>query len=308
MRVLLTCLVAILLVGAAAGAEPVAPLPVTEVAEGVFVAVGPHELATPANADHISNASFVVGGDAVAVIDTGGSFVVGRRLLAAIRARTERPIRYVINTHDHPDHVFGNAAFLETGAAIVGHWALPDALAERADVYLGATRDLIGAEAFTGTRAIPPTVLVRDRLTLDLGGRRLILEAWPAAHTNTDLTVLDERTGTWLLGDLLFSGHVPALDGSLKGWLAVIETLKTRTVARAVPGHGPAVMPWPQALEPMERYLRTLAADVRRAIRDGRTMQQAAEAAALSERSRWALFDDFNARNAIAAYHELEWE
>ena len=301
----------VLLTGGPASAEvagAVEPLPVTEIAEGIFVAVGPHELATPANADHISNAGFIIGGESVAVIDTGGSYIIGRRLLASVKAKTDKPIRYVIDTHDHPDHIFGNAAFLDTGAQIVGHRNLPDALAARAEVYLKVTRDLIGDAAFAGTRAVAPTLLVAGRTTLDLGKRRLLLEAWPPAHTDTDLTILDEQTSTWFLGDLLFSGHIPAVDGSLKGWLAAIVELRTRPAERVVPGHGPAVMGWPAALEPMARYLQVLADDVRRDIAAGRTMQATAADAAAAERDQWALFEDFNARNAIAAFHELEWE
>ncbi len=283
-------------------------LPVTEVADGIFVFVGAYELATPQNADAISNASFIIGKDAVAVIDTGGSRQVGQRLLATIRAHTDKPIRYVIDTHDHPDHVLGNAAFLATGAQFVGHANLPQALAARAQGYLDATRMLIGDAAFAGTEIIPPTLLVKDRLELDLGKRPLLLEAWPTAHTNTDLTIRDEKTDTWFLGDLLFSGHVPALDGSLKGWIRVIGTLKARKAARVVPGHGPAAMAWPEGAAPMERYLLRLEADVRQMIRAGKTMQRAGDEAARSERNNWQLFDDFNARNAIGAYHDLEWE
>jgi quinoprotein relay system zinc metallohydrolase 2 len=287
--------------------DPV-PLPVTEIAQNVFVAAGPHELATPANADHISNSSFVIGSNAVAVIDTGGSFGVGKRLLAAIREKTALPIRYVINTHVHPDHILGNAAFKDVGAQIVGHQNLPEALAERAMVYLDATRDLIGTLAFAGTEAIAPTLLVKDRTTLDLGGRQLVLDAWPVAHTNTDLTVFDDKTRTWFLGDLLFSGHIPALDGSLKGWLTVIDALKKRSADRVVPGHGPVSMLWPESAAPMEAYLRMLSTQVRQLLKAGDTMQEAADTAMQSERSKWALFDEFNARNVIAAYHELEWE
>jgi len=110
------------------------------------------------------------------------------------------------------------------------------------------------------------------------------------------------------IGDLLFAAHVPALDGSIKGWLALLDSLKSQQYARAVPGHGPASMPWPDALKPIERYLTTVADDVRRAIKDGRTLAEATKTAGQSEKQSWELFDEFNARNVSSAFHELEWE
>ncbi|WP_425352674.1 quinoprotein relay system zinc metallohydrolase 2 [Methylobacterium terrae] len=293
-------------VRATVGEAAADPLPVQEVAPGVFVYAAPYALAGRGNAGAIANVGFVIGRDAVAVIDTGGSLAAGRRLLAALRERTALPVRYVINTHVHPDHVLGNAAFADGGATFVGHRALPEALAARTDSYLRANADLVGPD-FAGTRIVPPTLLVSTRLDLDLGGRVLHLEAWPTAHTNSDLTVRDEGSDTWFLGDLLFVGHVPALDGRLTGWIATLRALRARPAARVVPGHGPAAVPWPAAAGPIDRYLAALDEQVRAMVRDGTPIGEAGRAAR-DEAGAWALFDDFNARNATAAYQELEWE
>lgn len=282
--------------------------PVSQVADGDYVHFGQVALTTPENAGDIANIGIIVGRDAAAVVDTGGSVEVGQALLAAVHAITGKPVRYVINTHEHPDHIFGNAAF-GPATIFVGHHNLPLELEKRGSYYLQSFRDLLGSKAIQEVRIVPPTLLVKDEMIIDLGARRLRLTAWnPAAHTDCDLTVLDEATGVLFSGDLVFLQHVPVLDGSLVGWLSILPRLAKMPARLVVPGHGRLVAPWPQALDDERRYLTTLATNTRGLIAAGMPMAQAVPKIAESERDRWALFDDYNRRNASAAFSELEWE
>ena len=121
----------------------------------------------------------------------------------------------------------------------------------------------MGEALLADVKIIAPTELVADTRDIDLGGRRLTLKAWPTAHTNNDLTVLDQTTGTLFTGDLLFVRHVPVLDGSLVGWLKDLDGLARIPARRVVPGHGPLVHAWPLGLADERRYLDRLAGDIR---------------------------------------------
>ena len=285
--------------------ERIEPLAVTDVAPDVYVHFGAIALMTAENEGAIANVGFVVGGDAVAVIDTGGSVREGLRLLAAIRQVTDKPIKFVINTHGHPDHVFGNAAFAAP-TIFVGHRNLPRAMAAHMPFYLDAFRRSMGS-LLDDVKTVPPTVTVDGEIKLDLGHRSLTLKAWRASHSDSDLTVLDESTGTLFAGDLLFLQHVPVIDGSIRGWLTTIDELAWIPAKKVIPGHGPAAE-WPEALVGERNYLERLAADCRDLIKRGVPLADAAQTAGASEKSHWQLFEDYNARNATAAYSELEWE
>jgi len=277
-----------------------------EVAPGIHIRRGVDEDLSASNAGAIANIGFIVGREAVAVTDAGGSLDDGRRLRARIRAVTPLPVRYVLMSHVHPDHVFGAGAFSADHPAYVGHAGLPQALSLRWEYYRKRTEDLLGRDTVGGV--VMPTRLVHEHDEIDLGGRILELTAHAIAHTDCDLTVLDRATRTLIASDLLFVRRVPSLDGSLKGWLKELAALKRVEAKRAVPGHGPASVDWPGGCRDLERYLGILLAETRQAVAKGLEINAAAQTVARSERGRWALFDDYNGHNVIQAFKELEWE
>ncbi len=306
----------------------------TEIADGIYVWPGEQEEFSPHNKGHIANIGFMVGDRAVAIIDTGSSYQEGMALREMIKSVTPLPIKYVILTHMHPDHVLGAAAFSQDEPLFIGHDQLTDAMARRQSIYLDRMKQILGPLA-EGTQMVFPATTVSPgrEMSLDLGGRTLELRAYPTSHTNNDLTVFDRKTGTLWLSDLLFVERIPVMDGSLLGWLKTIEQLSAEVcrsavpeamaqtaksasngdsacvkVQRVVPGHGPVVGQWQAALADERRYLEFIAKGIRAVIKEGGTINQAVEQVGWEERNHWLLFDEYHGRNVTASFAELEWE
>jgi len=287
-----------------------APLNVTQVRPGVFVHIGALEDWAPSNGGDVANLGFVVGSRCVAVIDSGGTPAVGQALREAVERTTSLPVCYVINTHAHPDHMLGAVAFSDAGPPppqVVSSARFSATLAAREPYYLNALQREFRIH-LTHAQIIYPSLAVERSLDLDLGDRILTLQAWPTAHTDNDLTVYDRRTRTLFASDLLFVQHLPALDGSLRGWICAVAELRHFNVATVVPGHGSASHDWPAALDAQSDYLNGLLRDTRAAIRSRLTIQQAVERIGVPVGSHWLLIDRFQRRNVTAAYAELEWE
>ncbi|MES2546414.1 MAG: quinoprotein relay system zinc metallohydrolase 2 [Pseudomonadota bacterium] len=280
---------------------------VENVGNGVYVHHGKHLDIDDGYQGDICNISFVVGSKGVAVIDTGGSLKVGNQLRDAIKKVTPLPILYVINTHVHPDHIFGNAAFKQDKPQFVGHAKLGDAMQLRQEAYDKLNVRYLGADA-KGSEIVKPTVLVKEPIDLDLGERSLKVTPYPNAHTNTDISVIDSKTSTLFTGDLLFIERTPVIEGDIKGLIAAIDTLKTYPVKQVVPGHGPVAQDWIAALNNEQRYLNAVLTDIRATIKSGGDMGKAMDTAAASEKDKWLLFDIANRRNVNTLYPGLEWE
>lgn len=285
-------------------------LAVTQVNPGVFAHIGALEDWAPANGGDVANTGFVVGSRCVAVVDSGGTPDIGRALRAAVERTTPLPVCYVINTHAHPDHVLGNIAFADASRQapqFVASARFTHALAAREPYYLNALQRDFGVR-LTHAAIVYPSVSVDKLMDLDLGDRILTLQTWPTAHTDNDLTVYDRRTRTLFASDLLFVQHLPALDGSLRGWVSVMAELKRLEIATVVPGHGPVSKDWPEAMDAQADYLNSLLRDTRAAIRNRLTIQQAVDSIGVAPDANWLLTERFHRRNVTAAYAELEWE
>ncbi len=282
-------------------------LSVNQVAPGIYVHWGVQEFSDTKNHGAIANIGFIVGQRCVAVVDTGGNPEQGMALKNAIDNTTSKPICYVINTHVHPDHIYGNSAFKNTGAKFVGHEKLARAMSVRGDYYIQKAPELLGI-TLTDEDIIPPEIAVSGELDLDLGERILKLTAHPAAHTDNDLSVYDPQTDTLWLSDLLFIEHLPSVDGSLKGWLTELDKLESKSYKIVIPGHGSLVNDWPKSMMPEKAYLSALLAEVRAAIKKGVFLEDAVATIGVSFKGKWKLFDKFHRKNVTKAYAELEWE
>ena len=287
-----------------------APLAVTQVKPGVFVHIGLLEDFAPSNGGDVANSGFIVGSRCVAVIDTGGTPRMGEALRAAVEGATLLPVCYVINTHAHPDHMLGNIAFVAANQAtpqFVAATRFTRTMAAREPYYLNVLQRDFGMP-LTHAEIVYPTIRVATSMSLDIGDRILTLQAWPTAHTDNDLTVYDGRTRTLFASDLLFVQHLPALDGSLRGWVSVMTELRQLDVATVIPGHGPVGNDWPTVLDAQASYLTGLLRDTRAAINNRLTIQQAVDRIGVPPAAHWLLADRFHRRNVTAAYAELEWE
>lgn len=278
---------------------------VLQVAPNIYVRPG--HPAVVFEGTEIANLGFVVGDRCVAVIDTGGSVAEGRALDCAIRGVTSQPVCYVLNTHVHPDHMLGNAAFVRPGVEFFGHAKLPRALALRGDIYLERASAYEGRE-LDAANIVFPERTVTESVELDIGGRVLTVRAHKSAHTDHDLSVLDSKTNTAFVGDLVFLEHLPVIDGSINGWIDELEQLSAVPLNYVVPGHGPASARWPAGTAPTLEYLTGLREKVRAWIAKGGDLASAQANIDAPQKDQWPLVERYHERNVGAAFAELEWE
>lgn len=283
-------------------APAIEALPVQPVAPGVWFVQGEAALGTPANRNFISNAGFVVTAQGVLVVDALGSPALAEALVAAIRRVTSQPIRHVVLTHYHADHIYGLQALQAAGAGIIAHQRGREYLnSDTAQQRLEASRRELAPWIDAQTRLVPASRWIDADTVLTLGEERIHVRHAGPAHTPEDLVVLAERAGVLFSGDLVFRGRIPFVgQADSRGWIAALDRLIALAPRVVVPGHGPlATDPLPD-LKLTRDYLAHLRLHMGRAASE---MEPFDEAYAKTDWSAFEHLPLFRAANRMNAYN-----
>ncbi len=188
-----------------------------------------------------ANAGIVIGRDGIVVVDTLISAKEAKRFIKDIRAVSDKPVRYAVNTHYHLDHTLGNSEFAKLGATIVAHANTKASLLENGDAMLGRAKYFgLSDDEMSGTIVVPPSLTFTDRMEIDLGDRKVELINAGPSHTDGSILVFVPDSKVLFAGDTLFTNYHPNMrDGDIQGWVKALDLIASMDVAGIIPGHGP---------------------------------------------------------------------
>lgn len=307
---LAACLLAVLCLAASAAEAPKAYFSLHDLGHGVWAAIevpGSHAG---------GNAGFVVGDDGVLVVDSFGIPEASQALLQAIRGVSDKPIRYLVDTHYHLDHIAGNGVFAQAGAVVLAQrnvrgWSRTEQMRIMLPPVTTAERAAIAG-------VVPPELVYADGVEVYLGEKKVVLKVMPG-HTGGDTVVIVPDAGVVFTGDLYWDHALPNLvDADTGKQIATLHTLThDYPDARFVPGHGKFVTGteldrWDMArapdLEALAAYLTALRADVGAALKTGMSgpaLQDEVLPKLRQDYGQWFAFDFFAAKNIAQTEAEL---
>lgn len=250
---LLTFLLSLFLSQAALAQETQDSQQLEKLSDNVYAYIG-IKGASPAGNSYGANVGVVIGSDAVLVIDTLISAKQAKKLIANIKEITDKPIKYVVNTHFHLDHAWGNSEFSKIGATIIAHKNISQTEDEINSMIASPEMFGLTPEDMEGTTAKLPDVKIEDKHTVNLGNITVELESLGHSHTADSIIVLVKEDNVLFTGDIIFNKyHAYVGDGDIAKWTKVLDVLKKSTAKVIVPGHGPRVSK--QDIDDMSLYI-----------------------------------------------------
>ena len=248
-----------------------------------------------------ANAGIIIGEDGVLVVDTLTGDEASAHLLQEIRKLTTLPVKFVVNTHYHGDHVAGNGVFTDAGAHIMAHrnvrrWIHSENMRLLGDNPKPELKTFV-------ERLVPPTVSYTDAVDLYLGSRAVQVRSFPG-HTGGDSIVIVPDAKVVFGGDLLWRGMIPnTVDGTTKAWIQTLDTfINTYGDHTFVPGHGGLASA--KDVMAFRDYLATvqkLVADARATGKSGDALVQAVMPAMKEKYGQFELFEYLAPRNIAEA-------
>lgn len=226
----------ILLVVSSSGA---AMAELAKIADNVYARVDIRQ-STPKNSFG-ANAGIIIGRDGVAVIDTLMTAKEAKGFLADIRKITDKPIKYVVNTHYHPDHTFGNGVFADAGAIVISHKiGKMDQESKSEPALKSAASFGLTEDDTAGTKLSYPVIAFDGTMQIDLGGVKIELIPMLDTHSSDSLLVYVPQAKAAFSGDILFTGYHPFLgEGNIENWARALDEIATMDIEKIIPGHGP---------------------------------------------------------------------
>jgi len=255
-----------------------------------------------------SNAGFVIGDDGVAVIDTFQDAAAARQLLAEIQKLTKLPVKFVVNTHYHLDHVTGNAVFAQTGAVIIAHKNVRSWIHTENLKFFGAGIKPEQKAWIDGLLA--PSLVYDSALELFLGSRRVVVRYFPG-HTGGDSVVSVPDANVYFCGDLFWNKTLPNLiDASTEKWIASdLKMADEGPKATFVPGHGEVGTA--AEVRAMAGYITDLREALSQPVKDGLKDDALVNAVVPQLKQKygdWNYFDHFAKPNILDTAKELRGE
>ena len=292
-----------------ANALPTVPMITTSVSARIHYVVGQSGAASVANQGFMSNAGFVITSDGVVVFDSLGSPALARELIRRIREKTDAPIKRVVVSHFHPDHIYGLQVFKALGAEIWAHRSAADYLNSHGAAQRLAERKQTLAPWLDDTMLVKPDHYVDAEARFSLGGVDFRLIHVGPAHTSEDLIMLVEPEGVAFVGDLIFGGRLPFIGTSnSRNWLTAIDRLETLKPKAIITGHGQHSVSAENDIRLTRDYLRYLRKTMGEAVASFVSFEEAYAATDWSTYRQLPVFDEGNRINAYNTYLLIEQE
>ncbi|MGM0516990.1 MAG: MBL fold metallo-hydrolase [Pseudomonadota bacterium] len=279
-----------------------------EVADGVWSAIGATQPYTYENSLHNNNLSFVIGEDAVLVMNAGSSYQLAEALHEQIRKHTDAPVKYVVNENGQLHAAMGTGYWIEQGAEVIGHVDAAEYYDSHAAAYVEQLRNTAKEKA-EGTEAVPMSIAFEKRMEIDLGGVTAEVVNFGPAHSPGDISVVIPERDVIIAGDMAFNVRMlPIFEYTdtaawLETWPQFASVAEGKTI---IPGHG-----GPTDLETVEHYTKDylvfLRTEIGRIVDEGGTLQDAYELDQ-SQFSHWHTFDELASKNAGRVFQKMEFE